>query len=131
MPEKCPSTTQLRKLRKSACDLLKSPVNDVAVNEPVGGFKDLDGQPRVLGKDTELAVDDDHSVRPFDYILDFEPQLRGALKATPIEVANGRLAARTPVGTRLRDQNRRAQEDRVVGVVAHQQIEVARIPSLK
>src|SRR5262249_21230707 len=54
-----------------------------------------------LGKDTELAVDDAHAVRPVDDILDCEPQFRGALEATLIAFANGRRTARTPVCTRL------------------------------
>src|SRR5437867_20073 len=77
---------------ESACDLLNAPIHRVVVNESIGCFENFDREARSLGKDTELPVDDNHPVWPFDDILDFEPQVRKTVDGAAIEFANRRLA---------------------------------------
>src|SRR3989454_12673556 len=55
---------------KAARDLLGAPVDDVARDEAVRGLEHLDRQAGPVGEHTELAVDDEHGVRPLDDVLE-------------------------------------------------------------
>jgi len=59
-------------------------------------------------------------VGPLDHILDLEPQLGKALESALKKLVNGPFTAHTPAGSWLGDEDDRACENRVGGLVAHQ-----------
>src|SRR3989442_13577475 len=116
---------------KAARDLLGAPVDHGARDEAVRGLEHLDRQAGPVGEHTELAVDDEHGVRPLDDVLELEAELREARERVGVELADRRPAADDAVAAGPQHEHARALEDRRLGVMAHDAIEVAAVPSLE
>src|SRR5262249_38707026 len=112
-------------------DFLEAPVDRVVMNPPIRGLEDFDRESGPFCKDSELSIEHDHPIRTFYDVLDLEPQIREAPDRAAIELADRGLAPHAPVRPWLSHQHRRAHKYRIVRVMGHEQVQVARIPSFE
>src|SRR5712691_7570034 len=86
---------------------------------------------RSYSRSAVLAVDGDHAIRPLDDVLELEAELGKACQRVGVELADRRPAAHHAVAAGAHDEHARTLEDRGLGVVMHEAVEVARVPPLE